>query len=61
MGLSDSRPGTPQGYVFPWQRWGKTPSLPGLPGSSVNLSVRAVPSHPGEPVNSICLLLRQQC
>ena len=61
MGLSDSRPGTPQGYVFPWQRWRKSPSLPGLPGSSANLSARAVPNHPEEPANSIYLLLRQRC
>ena len=38
--------------------WGRTPS--DLPGSSVNLSTRAVPFHPGEPGG--CLrpfLLRQ--
>jgi len=35
--------------------WGRT--LPGLPGSSANLSARAVPYHPGEPDSCIRPLL----
>ena len=35
--------------------WGHT--LPGLPGSSTNLSARAVPYHPGEPDSCIRPLL----
>ena len=35
--------------------WGHT--LPGLPGSSANLSARAVPYHPGEPDSCIRPLL----
>jgi hypothetical protein len=37
------------GYVFPpaVEAWGLT--QPGLPGSSADLSARAVPNHPGRP------------
>ena len=49
-GLSDSRPVSLHGYVFP-QALGRVAALPlpGLPGSSTNLSLRAVPNHPGRP------------
>ena len=33
------------------------PSAAGLPGSSTVLSLRAVPTHPGEPDRRICRLL----
>ena len=33
------------------------PALPGLPGSSTDLSLRAVPKHPGRPGGCICSLL----
>ena len=32
-------------------------AVPGLPGSSTDLSTRAVPNHPGRPGRCICLLL----
>src|SRR6202051_1677602 len=32
-------------------------AVPGLPGSSTDLSTRAVPNHPGRPSRCICLLL----
>ncbi len=32
----------------------------GLPGSSTDLSPRAVPNHPGRPAGCLCLLLRQR-
>ena len=50
MGLSDSRPMSPHGYLFP-QCAGRVAAStpPGLPGSSTNLSLRAVPNHPGKP------------
>src|SRR5450631_2109443 len=56
MGLSDSRPGPPLGYVFP-RAVGVVsfPALPGLPGSSTDLSLRAVPYHPGR--SGECLLI----
>src|ERR1039458_8381282 len=57
MGLSDSRPGPPLGYVFP-RAVGvgyPFPALPGLPGSSTDLSLRAVPNHPGR--SGGCLLI----
>jgi len=49
MGLSDSRPGPPLGYVFPRAVGVRLPfpALSGLPGSSTDLSLRAVPNHPG--------------
>jgi len=56
MGLSDSRPGPPLGYVFPWAVGVDSfPALPGLPGSSTDLSLRAVPNHPGR--SGGCLLI----
>jgi PD-(D/E)XK nuclease superfamily len=57
MGLSDSRPGPPLGYVFPRAvGFGYPfPALPGLPGSSTDLFLRAVPNHPGR--SDECLLI----
>src|SRR6266478_8754923 len=56
MGLSDSQPGPPLGYVFPWAVGVDSfPALPGLPGSSTDLSLRAVPNHPGR--SGECLLI----
>ena len=50
MGLSDSLQGRPAGYVFPPARWSLSlPPWQGLPGSSADLSTRAVPNHPGRP------------
>ncbi len=37
------------GYVFPPNVAGLSRTTPGLPGSSTDLSARAVPSHPGRP------------
>ena len=50
MGLSDSRPGPFPRLLIPSGRRGPNrsfPALPGLPGSSTDLSLRAVPNHPG--------------
>ena len=60
MGLSDSRPAPPLQLCFPAGRWA-CPTLPGLPGSSTNLSARAVPNHPGEPDDCSCPLLHRRC
>src|SRR6202035_5043282 len=50
MGLTDSRPVPLHGYVFPRDAGRVAASTPpGLPGSSTNLSLRAVPNHPGRP------------
>jgi hypothetical protein len=49
MGLSDSRSGPSHGYVFPHFVGGLPTAQPGLPGSSTDLSTRAVPLHPGKP------------
>ena len=35
------------GYVFPTRVAGNSSTAPGLPGSSADLSARAVPNHPG--------------
>jgi len=50
MDLTDSRPMPFHGYVFP-QYAGRVAAStsPGLPGSSTNLYLRAVPNHPGKP------------
>lgn len=48
MSLSDSRSKPACGYVFPQTVGGSPTTQPGLPGSSTNLSTRAVPYHPGE-------------
>ncbi len=36
------------------------PTLQGLPGSSTDLSTRAVPNHPGRSAGCLCLLLHQR-
>ena len=56
MGLADSRPEPAFGYGFP-PTPGLRPVPPGLPGSSTNLSLRAVPFHPGRLLGCMCLLL----
>jgi len=38
-----------------------SPTLPGLPGSSTDLSLRAVPNHPGRPGGCSCSLLPHRC
>src|SRR6266571_4722641 len=50
MGLSDSRPMPAHGYLFP-PAVGRvaTPAPPGIPVSSTNLSLCAVPNHPEKP------------
>jgi hypothetical protein len=57
MGLSDSRPGPFPRLLIPSGRWGRLPfpALPGLPGSSTDLFLRAVPNHPGR--SDECLLI----
>jgi len=49
MSLSDSRTEPTCGYVFPHAVGGSPTARPGLPGSSADLSTRAVPYHPGKP------------
>ena len=50
MDPSDSRPVPPDGYVFPPDVGCVAASAPpGLPVSSTNLSLRAVPNYPGKP------------
>jgi hypothetical protein len=49
------------GYGFPPGVGGRAPTGPGLPGSSTDLSARAVPTHPGEPDDCVCPLLRRRC
>jgi hypothetical protein len=48
MSLSDSRSEPACGYVFPQTVGGSPTTQPGLPGSSTNLSTRAVPYYPGK-------------
>src|ERR1017187_2502684 len=57
MGLSDSRPEPFPRLLIPSGRWGRLPfpALPGLPGSSTDLFLRAVPNHPGR--SGECLLI----
>ena len=57
MGLSDSRPEPFPQLCIPLGPWGADylPALPGLPGSSTDLSLRAVPNHPGR--SGRCLLI----
>jgi len=45
------------GYLFPTNVEARTISTPGLPGSSVRLSERALPLHPGMPCSCSCSLL----
>ena len=47
--------------LIPDDASGYDPSRADLPGSSISLSVRAVPSHPGEPNDCLCLWLRHPC
>ena len=63
MGLSDSRPEPIPQLWIPSGRWVRSPvpTLPGLPGSSTDLSPRAVPKHPGRPGGCICSLLPHRC
>jgi len=46
--LSDSRIRHTHGYAFPHALGSSPTTCAGLPGSSADLSTRAVPSHPGE-------------
>src|SRR5664280_2485580 len=57
MGLSDSRPEPFPRLLIPSGRGGSValPALPGLPGSSTDLFLRAVPNHPGR--SGECLLI----
>jgi len=50
----------PDGYVFPTGVDDITATTPGLPGSSIGLSPRAVPSHPGSPNGCIRSLLHHR-
>ena len=60
MGLSDSRSRHSCGYAFPLALGSLPATCTGLPGSSADLSTRAVPSHPGESDECIRpLLLRR--
>src|SRR6476619_6909718 len=60
MGLSDSRIRHACGYGFPHALGSLPATCTGLPGSSADLSTRAVPSHPGESDDcSHPLLLRR--
>jgi hypothetical protein len=56
MGLSDFHTGPLPGYAFPLALAFRATPLD-LPGSSADLSTRAVPNHPGRPSECICLLL----
>ena len=56
MGLSDFQTGSLPGYAFPLALALLATPLD-LPGSSADLSTRAVPNHPGRPSECICLLL----
>ena len=57
MGLSDSRPGPIPRLWIPSGGEGRLsfPALPGLPGSSTDLFLRAVPNYPGR--SGECLLI----
>src|SRR5215471_21173513 len=56
MGLSDFHTGPLPGYAFPLALAFLATPLD-LPGSSADLSTRAVPNHPGRSSECICLLL----
>jgi len=47
--------------LIPDSTSGHDPRMPDLSGSSVSLSVRAAPNHPGEPDGCTCLCLRRPC
>jgi hypothetical protein len=51
----------PRGYVFPQGVGPHCTTLPGLPGSSTDLSTRAVPSHPGKSGGCSYPLLHRRC
>src|SRR5437667_862205 len=57
LSLSDSRPEPFPRLLIPSGRWGRFsfPAPPGLPGSSTDLFLRAVPNHPGR--SGQCLLI----
>ena len=57
LSLSDSRPEPFPRLLIPSGRWGRFsfPAPPGLPGSSTDLFLRAVPNHPGR--SGECLLI----
>ena len=57
LSLSDSRPEPFPRLLIPSGRWGRFsfPAPPGLPGSSTDLFLRAVPNHPGR--SDGCLLI----
>jgi hypothetical protein len=56
MNSADFRPEPSSGYAFPLdvEQVSFTPS--DLPGSSIDLSTRAVPNHPEEPDRCLCSL-----
>ena len=60
MSLSDSRTEPVHGYAFPHTVGGSPTTWPGLPGSSTDLSTRAVPYHPGEPDDCTYPLLHRR-
>ena len=60
MDLSDSLPGRPTVMHSHGALVAFAPARQGLPGSSANLSTRAVPNHPGRSDDCIRLLLRHR-
>jgi hypothetical protein len=61
MGLSDSPQGRASVMSFRRPLVACASTLQGLPGSTTDLSTRAVPSHPGRPGECKCLLLPHRC
>ncbi len=61
MTPSDSRLCSTGWLWIPNPASGHDPRTPGLPGSSVFLSPRAVLTYPGEPNDCTCLCLRHPC
>ena len=59
-GLSDSLPGAAPVMSSRRALVACAPTLRGLPGSSTDLSPRAVPNHPGRSAGCLCLLLHQR-
>ena len=60
MSRSDSRPQPPRGYGFPRGVAPPQRTTPGLPGPSLALSTRALPTHPGQPDACVRSLLPHQ-
>jgi len=60
MGLSDSLPGRPAVMYSHGALVASASARQGLPGSSADLSTRAVPNHPGRSDGCIRLLLRHR-